>query len=267
MHAGCVVRCTVSLRDSTFRARIHHATPRCNKTVRPRCGNTVYFATASRAACSCSDRLGYSEAISLRVQGLSASSERTIRMSTYQTKIALCRVSARLVGSKHAGSALTLSFIILWYGLNVGFNLCNKSLFNVFPFPWFVSTVHVVIGAVYCGITYLLGFKDASFQRPITKKEFRTLCGPASMHALGHVAANLSFAAVAISLTHTVKTLEPAFNVVLSKLILGTATPPSVVVSLLPIMVCYVTMLCNVLCHLVQLNSLESERFDGTSTS
>jgi hypothetical protein len=37
------------------------------------------------------------------------------------------------------------------------------------------------------------------------------------MHAIGHVAANLSFAAVAISLTHTVKTLEPAFNVVLSR--------------------------------------------------
>ena len=36
-------------------------------------------------------------------------------------------------------------------------------------------------------------------------------------HAIGHVAANLSFAAVAISLTHTVKTLEPAFNVVLSQ--------------------------------------------------
>ena len=41
------------------------------------------------------------------------------------------------------------------------------------------------------------------------------------MHAIGHVAANLSFAAVAISLTHTVKTLEPAFNVILSQLILG----------------------------------------------
>lgn len=41
------------------------------------------------------------------------------------------------------------------------------------------------------------------------------------MHAAGHVAANLSFAAVAISLTHTVKTLEPAFNVILSKFILG----------------------------------------------
>lgn len=53
--------------------------------------------------------------------------------------------------------------------------------------------------------------------QPVTKKEFGTIFGPAFMHAIGHIAANISFAAVAISLTHTVKTLEPAFNVVLSR--------------------------------------------------
>ena len=47
--------------------------------------------------------------------------------------------------------------------------------------------------------------------QPITKGEFATIFGPAAMHAVGHIAANLSFAAVAISLTHTVKTLEPVF--------------------------------------------------------
>ena len=71
--------------------------------------------------------------------------------------------------------------------------------------------------------------------QPITKQEFGKLFGPATMHALGHVAANLSYAAVAISLTHTVKTLEPAFNLVLSKLILGEATPLPVMLTLVPI--------------------------------
>ena len=73
--------------------------------------------------------------------------------------------------------------------------------------------------------------------QPITKAEFGTLFGPATMHALGHIAANLSFAAVAISLTHTVKTLEPAFNVALSRVVLGTATPLPVAATLVPIMV------------------------------
>ncbi len=51
------------------------------------------------------------------------------------------------------------------YGLNIGFNLRNKTIFNYFPFPWTVSAIHVVVGAAYCGITYLLGFKEASFGR------------------------------------------------------------------------------------------------------
>lgn len=120
--------------------------------------------------------------------------------------------------------------------MNIGFNLQNKSIFLYFPYPWFVSTVHVVVGALYCGITYLLGAKKASFERPITKDEFKAIFPPAAMHAIGHVAANLSFAAVAISLTHTVKTLEPAFNVILAKLILGEATPLPVMLTLIPIM-------------------------------
>eukprot|EP00892_Ulva_mutabilis_P001343 jgi/Ulvmu1/11209/UM072_0046.1 len=149
---------------------------------------------------------------------------------------ALEKAVGKVVGEENAGSVVTLGFIAMWYMLNIGFNLTNKSLFNVFPFPWFVSTIHVIVGALYCGFTYLIGFKNASFQRPLTKDEFKKIFGPAAMHAIGHVAANLSFAAVAISLTHTVKTLEPAFNVVLSKLILGTATPAPVMLSLVPIM-------------------------------
>lgn len=51
------------------------------------------------------------------------------------------------------------------YALNVGFNLQNKMIFNYFPYPWFVSTVHVTVGAIYCGIVYLLGAKKASFEK------------------------------------------------------------------------------------------------------
>jgi hypothetical protein len=73
--------------------------------------------------------------------------------------------------------------------------------------------------------------------QPLTKQEFQQIFWPASMHAIGHVAANLSFAAVAISLTHTVKTLEPAFNVMLSQALLGVGTPAPVIATLIPIMV------------------------------
>jgi len=147
------------------------------------------------------------------------------------------RAVSNVVGAKNASSIVTLGYIALWYGLNVAFNLQNKVIFNYFPYPWFVSTCHVVIGALYCGVLYLAGAKKASFERPITTKELKAIFPPAAMHAAGHVAANLSFAAVAISLTHTVKTLEPAFNVILSRVILGEATALPVLGALVPIMV------------------------------
>jgi Tpt phosphate/phosphoenolpyruvate translocator len=145
--------------------------------------------------------------------------------------------ASKLFGPNMGPQVVTLLFIAVWYGLNIAFNLRNKTIFNYFPFPWTVSAIHVVVGAAYCGITYLLGFKEASFGRPISKQEFKQIFWPASMHAIGHIAANLSFAAVAISLTHTVKTLEPAFNVVLSRALLGTVTPTPVIATLVPIMV------------------------------
>jgi len=148
----------------------------------------------------------------------------------------LDKAAIKVFGEKAGPALVTGGFIALWYALNVAFNLQNKTIFNYFPYPWTVSAVHVVIGTIYCAITYVLGAKKASFGRPITKSEFSTIFGPASMHAIGHIAANLSFAAVAISLTHTVKTLEPAFNVVLSQLILGQSTPAPVALSLVPIM-------------------------------
>ncbi|KAG2424566.1 hypothetical protein HXX76_014446 [Chlamydomonas incerta] len=143
---------------------------------------------------------------------------------------------SKVVGAKLAPTVVTLSFIAIWYALNIGFNLLNKTIFKYFPYPYTVSTIHVVVGLVYCVLVYAVGLKSWSFGRPVTKQEFKNIFGPAAMHAIGHVAANISFAAVAISLTHTVKTLEPAFNVVLSKVILGEATPLPVLLTLVPIM-------------------------------
>jgi hypothetical protein len=47
----------------------------------------------------------------------------------------------------------------------VGFNLLNKSIFQYFPFPYTVSTVHVVVGTAYCALTYFMGLKSLSFGR------------------------------------------------------------------------------------------------------
>jgi hypothetical protein len=47
----------------------------------------------------------------------------------------------------------------------VYFNLLNKSIFKYFPFPYTVSTVHVIVGTAYCALVYVLGLKSWSFGR------------------------------------------------------------------------------------------------------
>lgn len=54
-------------------------------------------------------------------------------------------------------------------------------------------------------------------------------------HSIGHVAATVSMANVAVSFTHIIKSGEPAFTVLVSRFLLGETFPTSVYLSLLPI--------------------------------
>lgn len=54
-------------------------------------------------------------------------------------------------------------------------------------------------------------------------------------HTIGHVAATVSMSKVAVSFTHIIKSAEPAFSVVIQRLLLGEHFPVPVYLSLLPI--------------------------------
>jgi hypothetical protein len=54
-------------------------------------------------------------------------------------------------------------------------------------------------------------------------------------HTIGHVAATVSMSKVAVSFTHIIKSAEPAFSVIISKLVFGENYPLPVYLSLLPI--------------------------------
>ncbi|CAM8979226.1 unnamed protein product [Rhodiola kirilowii] len=36
------------------------------------------------------------------------------------------------------------------YFLNVIFNIHNKKVYNYFPYPYFVSVIHLLVGLVFC---------------------------------------------------------------------------------------------------------------------
>ncbi|CAI0463092.1 unnamed protein product [Linum tenue] len=123
-------------------------------------------------------------------------------------------------------------FFFTWYCLNVIFNILNKKVYNYFPYPYFVSVVHLLVGVVYCLGSWSVGLPKRA---PINKELLLVLTPVAFCHALGHVMSNVSFAAVAVSFTHTIKALEPFFSAAASQFVLGHQIPLSLWLSLMPV--------------------------------
>ncbi len=127
----------------------------------------------------------------------------------------------------------TVMYFALWYFLNIQFNIVNKQIYNYFPFPWFVSAIHLAVGLLI--MTFFWTTRLVKFEKP--DSEFlKAVTLPSFLHAFGHCLTNVSFAAVAVSFTHTVKTLEPVFSAVGSYLVSGTVYAWPVYMALVPIM-------------------------------
>ncbi|KAL8462579.1 hypothetical protein ACS0TY_032771 [Phlomoides rotata] len=123
-------------------------------------------------------------------------------------------------------------YFATWWGLNVVFNIYNKKVLNAYPFPWLTSTLSLAAGSLIMLISWAL--RIAEF--PNTDVDFwKSLFPVAVAHTIGHVAATVSMSKVAVSFTHIIKSAEPAFSVLVSRFILGESFPPSVYLSLLPI--------------------------------
>ncbi|XP_044495006.1 triose phosphate/phosphate translocator, chloroplastic-like [Mangifera indica] len=125
-------------------------------------------------------------------------------------------------------------FFFMWYFLNVIFNILNKKIYNYFPYPYFVSVIHLLVGVVYCSFSWAVGLPKRA---PIDSKLLKLLIPVAVCHAVGHITSNVSFAAVAVSFTHTIKALEPFFNAAASQFVLGQSIPITLWLSLAPVVI------------------------------
>ncbi|MBA0624547.1 hypothetical protein Godav_009890, partial [Gossypium davidsonii] len=110
----------------------------------------------------------------------------------------------------------------------------DASLLQFFYVMFFVSVIHLVVGVAYCLVSWSVGLPKRA---PIDKELLILLTPVAFCHALGHVMSNVSFAAVAVSFTHTIKALEPFFNAAASQFVLGHQIPLSLWLSLAPVVI------------------------------
>ncbi|XP_066366059.1 phosphoenolpyruvate/phosphate translocator 3, chloroplastic-like [Miscanthus floridulus] len=124
------------------------------------------------------------------------------------------------------------TMILVWYLLNIYFNIYNKLVLKAIPFPYTITTFHFASGSFFITLMWLLNLHP---KPRLSLKQYAKLLPLALIHMLGNVFTNMSLGKVAVSFTHTIKAMEPFFSVLLSALFLG-ATPSLLVLgSLVPI--------------------------------
>ncbi|KAK1301740.1 hypothetical protein QJS10_CPB12g00165 [Acorus calamus] len=120
----------------------------------------------------------------------------------------------------------------LWNLFNIYFNIYNKQVLKVYPFPVTITTVQFAIGSVFV----LFMWVSNLYKRPkISFSQLVAILPLAIVHTLGNLFTNMSLGKVAVSFTHTIKAMEPFFSVILSAMFLGEFPTIWVVLSLVPI--------------------------------
>nr|CAB3458134.1 unnamed protein product [Digitaria exilis] len=123
-------------------------------------------------------------------------------------------------------------YFATWWALNVIFNIYNKKVLNAFPYPWLTSLLSLAAGSAIM----LASWATRIAEPPQADLDFWKALSPVAIaHTIGHVAATVSMAKVAVSFTHIIKSGEPAFSVLVSRFFLGEHFPAPVYFSLLPI--------------------------------
>ncbi len=126
------------------------------------------------------------------------------------------------------------SMFMVWYFLNIGYNIYNKKCLNMAPsLTWTLAWSQLFLGLFYCLPIWSLGIRKAP---ELSKDEVKSLIPVAILHLLTHMGAVISLGAGAVSFTHIVKAAEPAVSALLSAVFLKSFLPIPVYLSLLPVM-------------------------------
>ncbi|XP_065877583.1 phosphoenolpyruvate/phosphate translocator 2, chloroplastic-like isoform X3 [Euphorbia lathyris] len=105
----------------------------------------------------------------------------------------------------------------IWYFLNIYFNIINKQVLKVYPFPATLTALQFGCGTLMVSIMWTLNL----YPRPkLSSSQVAVIIPLAVVHAMGNIFTNVSLGKVAVSFTHTIKAMEPFFTVLFAFLFL-----------------------------------------------
>ncbi|CAA7397576.1 unnamed protein product [Spirodela intermedia] len=120
----------------------------------------------------------------------------------------------------------------LWYLFNIYFNIFNKQVLKVYPYPITITAIQFAVGTTFV----LFMWTTSLLKKPkISSSQVVAILPLAIVHTMGNLFTNMSLGKVAVSFTHTIKAMEPFFSVILSAMFLGETPSLLVVLSLAPI--------------------------------
>uniref|UniRef100_A0A453AP79 Sugar phosphate transporter domain-containing protein n=1 Tax=Aegilops tauschii subsp. strangulata TaxID=200361 RepID=A0A453AP79_AEGTS len=93
--------------------------------------------------------------------------------------------------------------------LNIYFNIYNKPVQRVFPFPYTITTFHFAFGSFFITLMWLLNLHP---KPRLSLQQYAKILPLALIHMMAIVFANMSLGKVAVSFTHTIKAGNKEMN-------------------------------------------------------
>ena len=160
--------------------------------------------------------------------------------------VKLSSVSFASPRSKRAKELRVATNLLLWWSLNVVFNLANKQCLNSWQHPWALATTHLAVGSA-CMLPLWLPYPSlsadgigwASVREPpsLTTADLRTLLPVVLLLATGHATSTLAPAYGTVAFSNIIKTAEPLFTCIFAALLYKRIFSPAVYASLLVVVI------------------------------
>lgn len=140
--------------------------------------------------------------------------------------------AAAAITSKWGSSLQIVAMFGVWYLLNIYFNIYNKQVLKVFPYPATLTALQFGCGTLMVLVMWSLNLHPTP---KLKRSQVVPVLTLGLIHTIGNVLTNISLGKVTVSFTHTIKAMEPFFAVIMSLVFLAQRPTLWVVSSLVPI--------------------------------